>query len=282
MLTTYKQIIKKAYRQHWAIGAFNTANLEISQAIIEAAEEMRSPVIIQTSEKTIQYAGLEEIAEIMKSLARKAKVPVIINLDHGKSYNDAVRAAKAGYTALMFDGSKLTFKNNISQTKKIVQLGKRYHIGVEGELGKIGGEEDYIKSHKIVMTKPGDAKEFVRKTGIDLLAPAFGSAHGLPQKGEHLDIKRLKAIRDSIPTTPLVFHGASSTRKDLIKKSIRLGVSKVNIDTDLRMAFSHAVRAYLKKNASVYDPRDILGKGKEAVKKIVKDKIILFGSQRKA
>lgn len=282
MLTTYRQIIKKAYREHWAIGAFNTSNLEMSQAIIEAAEEMRSPVIIQTSEKAINYAGIDQIAGIMISLAKKASIPVIINLDHGKEYSVAVRAVKAGYTALMFDGSKLSFQRNITQTRRVVHLGRKYDIGVEGELGMIGGEEDYIKSTKIVMTKPQDAKEFVRKTGIHLLAPAFGSAHGKPQKGEHLDFIRLKAIRDAVPHTPLVFHGASSTRNDLVKKSILLGVSKINIDTDLQTAFSHAVRIYLKKNTSVYDPRDILEKGREAVKKVVKDKIILFGSKGKA
>ncbi len=281
MLVNYKKIIRRAYNEHWALGAFNTSNLEFTQAIIEAAEEMRSPVIIQTSEKAIDYAGLKSISGLIIAMARKAKVPVILNLDHGRSYRLAVEAARAGYTALMIDGSKLPFVQNITLTRKVVLLGKTYGAGVEGELGTIGGAEDYIKSRGIIMTKPADAKKFVLKTGVDILAVAFGSSHGRPQKGEHLDFIRLRAIRDALKGVPLVFHGASSTRRDYIRKAIRLGVSKINIDTDLRWAFTAAMRKTLA-DVKIYDPREILGPGRVAAKEVVKEKMTLFGSCGKA
>ncbi|MFA6909175.1 MAG: class II fructose-bisphosphate aldolase [Patescibacteria group bacterium] len=274
--------MRRAYKGGWAIGAFNTSNLETSQAIIEAAEELRAPVIIQTTEKAIGYAGVDVLSGMVKTLAARAHVPVILNLDHGRSLQIAQIAARHGYTALMIDGSKLPFKKNLSITRAVVKVARAYGIGAEGELGTIGGVEDFIHHKSILMTEPEDAQLFVRQTGVDILAVAFGSSHGLPVKGEHLDFTRLAQIRKAIPGVPLVFHGASSTRKDFIKKAIRLGVCKINIDTDIREAFSTALRKKLASDTKVYDTRDILSYAREAVKNVVKEKIRMFGSAHKA
>lgn len=282
MLTHYKELIARAYKERWAIGAFNTSNLEITQGIIEAAEELKSPVIVNASEKAIDYAGLHELTALIREMANQVRVPVIINLDHGRSYEIAERCAAAGFTALMRDASSMPLEKNIEETKRVVQLGHRNGVGVEGELGAIMGKEDYIEGVKdVVYTDPEEALRFVQETGVDLLAVAVGTAHGRI-KGEKLNPEVLKAIRDSIKGTPLVLHGASGTPYEDITRAISLGVVKINIDTDLRYAFSEALRKNLQDNVSAYDPRGILGPAKDAVKKAVKEKIILFGSANKA
>ena len=194
MLVNYKSLVKKAYKQHFAIGAFNTNNLEMTQAIIEAAEEMKSPVIVQTSEKALNYAGIDEISQIVISLAKKAKVPVILNLDHGRSLQTVKSCLQYGYTAIMFDGSHFNYRKNVNMTKKAVQMAKRYKVGVEGEIGPIAGVEDYIRTKKVVMTEPEDAARFIKDTEVNILAVAIGNAHGLPIKNEKFDLHRLKEI----------------------------------------------------------------------------------------
>jgi len=282
MLTHYKTWIKRAYKEHFAIGAFNTNNLEMTQAIIEAADEMRSPVIIQTSEKALDYAGIDEISQIVISLAKKAKVPVILNLDHGRKIQTVQDCLKHGFTAVMYDGSHFKYRKNVNLTKKVVQIARRYKVGVEGELGALAGIEDYIKSKKVIMTKPIEAKRFIKDTGVDILAVSIGNAHGIPVPHEKFDLKRLKEIYLATKSTPLVLHGASSTAPAKIRAAIKLGVSKINIDTDLRLAFTNSLRKTLAKNKKVYDPRAVLAPSKEALKRVVKQKIKVFGSWRKA
>jgi fructose-bisphosphate aldolase class II len=282
MLCNYLDIIKRAQREGWAIGAFNTSNLEITQGIIEAAEELQSPVIVNASEKAIEYAGLQELTAIVATLAANVRIPVVLNLDHGRSYEIAERCLAAGFTSLMRDGSALAFDENVKETMRVVDLGHRGNIGVEGEIGAIMGKEDFIEgSAEMVYTDPDKARAFIEATHVDLLAVAVGTAHGRI-KGEKLNPEVLKRIRDAVNGTPLVLHGASGTPPDDIKKAISLGVVKINIDTDLRYAFSEALRKNLRDDASVYDPRGILGPAKDAIKRAVKEKIILFGSHGKA
>lgn len=287
MLVTPRKLLIKARQGKWAVGAFNISDLEFAQAVIEAAKELKAPVIVQTSEKAIKYAGLKELACLVKTLAEKVKALVVLHLDHGQDINLIKKAIKAGYTSVMFDGSRLPFKKNIDLTKKIVKLAHSRKISVEGEVGAIAGSKENnininnkIKHRKKFYTDPEEAVEFVKKTGIDSLAVAVGTAHG-PAKAvkgfkEKINFSLLKEISKKIKI-PLVLHGASQgiPNRD-IKRAIKLGIAKINIDTDLRLAFSRAERNFLKKNKKAYDPREIIGAGREAVKAKVKEKIKLF------
>ncbi|MFA5030239.1 MAG: class II fructose-bisphosphate aldolase [Patescibacteria group bacterium] len=279
MLTTYLDLISRAYREHWAIGAFNTSNLETTQAIIEAAEELQSPVIVQTSEKAIDYAGLCEIASIVKSLASHARIPVILNLDHGRSYDIAEQCAAEGYTALMRDASLFSFERNCVETRRATELGHAHHIGVEGVLGVAEGVEDSKGSQEF--STPDEALKFVENTGVDVLAPAIGSVHGYIE-GARVNIELLQQIRRAADGVPLVFHESSGLSHKDIVASIRSGVVKITVDTDLRFAFAESLRINLSDHKTLYDPRGILGPAKDAVKAKVKEKIILFGSSGKA
>jgi len=279
MLTHYLDLIRRAHKEHWAIGAFNTSNLEITQAIIEAADELQSPVIVQTSEKAIDYAGLHEIASLVISLASHVRIPVILNLDHGRSFDIAEQCAAEGYTALMRAASLLSFAQNVAETKRVVQLARRYHIAAEGELGVAGDEEGGIEAKKLIID-PDEARKFVKETGVDILAPAVGNEHGYAP-GMRIDIHALQRIQRAVPETPLVLYGSSAFSERDIAASIRAGVVKINVDTDLRHAFSESLRRNLSEHASLYDPRGILGPAKDAVKAKVKEKIVLFGSSGK-
>jgi fructose-bisphosphate aldolase class II len=280
MYSSYLPYLKAAFKKHWAFGAFNVSNLEQAQAVIAAAEKLRSPVLINTSEKAIAYAGLGSLAELVKILAQSVKTRVTLNLDHGRSLDIAAKCLNAGYNSIMIDGSKLPFSENVALTSRVVKLAKKYRVPVEGELGALGGKEDYI-SGKIQKTDPKQAKEFVKKTGVKLLAVAIGNAHGIPQPGEKLDFVRLKAIHEALPNQPLVLHGASSTSAANLKRAIGLGVVKINIDTDLRLAFSQSLRKYLKKNQNAWDPREILTPTRLAIQQVVESKIRIFGSIHK-
>lgn len=281
MLVNSKLILKKAQKGGYAIGQFNTSNLEITQAIIKAAEKMKAPVFVATSEKAIDYAGLDELAGLIKSMAQKVKVPIILHLDHGTSLDIVKKCIQVGYTSVMLDASKRSFNENIRLTKKVVQLAKAKNVSIESELGALAGKEDYIKSLKSIMTDPNQAVEFVKKTGIDSLAVSIGNIHGIPLPYEKLDFIRLKAIQHKVKI-PLVLHGASSTAPAKIKKAIKFGICKINIDTDLRLAFAHSLRKTLAKDKNLFDPRTILASSREAIKKVVKAKIRLFGSRNKA
>ncbi|MFC1598890.1 class II fructose-1,6-bisphosphate aldolase [Patescibacteria group bacterium] len=304
MLVTTKSILNKAQKGNYAIGAFNTNNLEITQAIIAAAIETKSPVIIQTSEGAIEYAGLEYIYNIMK-IASKAPVPVAIHLDHGKKLEIIKKCIDIGYTSVMIDGSSFEYKENIKTTKKVVAMAKKKNVSVEAELGAIAGIEDFVsvEAKDALLTNPQQAAEFVKKTNCDSLAIAIGTAHGIHKfTGEpHLDLNRLKEI-NKLVKIPLVLHGASEVDKRmlnlaikfgakikkakgvndaLMKKCVKYGVNKVNTDTDLRLAFDAGIREIIKTKPEVFDPRKILQPAKEYIKQIVKERIIVLGSKNK-
>ena len=288
MLTTLKSVLTKAHKGGYAVGAFNINNLEILEAVIEAAEAERSPVIISTSEGAIDYAGMDELAALVHLKAKKTKRPVVFHLDHGKNYDLVVRAIKSGYyTSVMYDGSSLPFEQNVKKTKQIVKLAHAKGISVEAELGAIAGIEDFVSvSQKDAhLTNPDQAADFVKQTGCDALAVAIGTSHGAYKFKalSKLDFKRLAEIKKKTKR-PLVLHGASgipaAIKKQCIKygckiakakgvsdsnvrRAVRLGINKVNIDTDLRIAFDAGVRKFLKENPEVIDPRKILGPAKE-------------------
>jgi len=272
MLVSSKQIILQAQKGKYAIGSFNTSDLEITKAIIWAANKLNSPVIIETSEKAIAYAGLENISDIIKNEAKKTKLPVALHLDHGKSLDIVRQCLEIGYTSIMFDGSHLSFDENIILTRQAVDMAHRAGAACEGEVGAIGKIDDAKK-----FTDPAQVAEFVRETGVDFLAVSFGSAHGAGGD-EKLNIDLLKKIRAKT-TIPLVLHGASGVSNEDIKVAVRNGIAKINIDTDIRHTFSQAIRDI--NSSTMADPRDIMNKVMAEIQKVVEEKIKLFGSEGK-
>lgn len=283
MLVTGIEILRDAHKNNYGVGAFNVNNMEIVQAIIEAAEETNSPVILQASQGGIKYAGIEYIAALGKAAAQKARVPVALHLDHGTDFDQVMLCIRHGFSSVMIDGSKLGFEDNIKITKKVVEVARAVGISVEAELGKIGGTEDDITvdEREATFTDPKEAKVFVDRTGIDFLAIAVGTAHGVYKGEPRLDFNRIKAIKNALDI-PLVLHGSSGVPSDAIERAVSLGINKINIDTDLRIAFSNAIKDFLKKDPTNIDPRKILTPARGAMKEAIVDKMRLFGSAGRA
>ncbi len=276
-----------AQKNNYAIGAFNANNMEIVQAIIETAEEERSPVIVQASQGAIKYAGLDMIVSMVKSLAEKATIPVVLHLDHGTDYYQNILCLRAGFTSLMFDGSKLPFDENVAMARKVVEMAHVCDVPVEAEIGQIGkmdaSDEPGVARERIkeFMADPEEAARFVKMTEIDSLAAAVGTIHGCQEQIAQLDIPRIEKIRD-LTGVPLVLHGASGASDEEIRKGIAAGISKINIDTRIRMAFTKAARDFLNQNPDEIDPRKILGPAKEAAKEVIRGRIRVLGSNNQA
>lgn len=283
MLVSGREILQAARNGGYAVGAFNLNNMEILQAIVEAAEEERSPVIIQASQGALKYAGIEYIAGLARIAAEKATVPVALNLDHGTSFSQVVQCIRHGFTAVMIDGSKYPFEENIAITQKVIEIAHPCGVSVEAELGKIGGTEDDItvSDAEAAFTDPQEAAEFVERTKVDALAIAIGTAHGVYKGEPKLDFARLEKIRNAVDI-PLVLHGASGVPEDAIRKAVPLGICKINIDTELRQAFTKGVQQVVLNNPKEYDPRKLLGPAREEMKQVVKAKMRLFGCAGRA
>lgn len=283
MLVTGKELLQHADKNGYAVGAFNVNNMEIVQAIIEAAEETQSPVILQASQGGLKYAGVEYIAELGKVAARNASVPVAIHLDHGTDFVQIMQCIRHGFTSVMIDGSQYDLEGNIAITKKVVEVARAVGISVEAELGKIGGtEDDIVVDHKDALhTDPDEAVRFVRETDVDFLAIAIGTAHGKYHGEPEIDFDRLKEIRSKVDI-PLVLHGSSGVAYDDLRKAISMGISKINIDTDVRIAFTKGVSDVIKANPDEFDPRKIIGPAREVMKKAIMEKMEVFGSVGKA
>jgi len=282
-LVTVNELLEKAEKGGYAVGAFNCNNMEIVQAIIDAAEAENSPVIIQASQGAIKYAGLEYIMALVNVAAKNTKVPVAMHLDHGTSFEQVMQCIRYGFTSVMIDGSKLPLEENIALTNKVLDVARAVGVSVEAELGKIGGTEDdiHVDDKDALYTNPEEAKTFVEQTGVDSLAIAIGTAHGQYKGEPKLDFERLEKIR-SIVDVPIVLHGSSGVPDEAIKKAISLGVRKVNIDTNIREAFVKGVRAVLAADAKEIDPRKVLGPAKKEMTEIIREKIRLFGSSGQA
>ena len=283
MLVTGRELLQDAHRNGYAVGAFNVNNMEIVQAIIEAAEETNSPVILQASQGGIKYAGIEYISNLGKVAARKAKVPVAIHLDHGTDFDQVMLCIRHGFTSVMIDGSRFPLEENIAYTKKVIEVAHAVGVSVEAELGKIGGTEDHITVDEkdVTFTDPQEALKFVKETDVDYLAIAVGTAHGVYTGEPKLDFDRIKTIKELL-NIPLVLHGSSGVPEESIKKAVSLGINKINIDTDIRMAFAEAVKEFITNNPESIDPRKILGPAKEAMKEVIKEKLHIFGSVGRA
>ncbi len=305
MLVTNKELMVPARKNGYAIGAFNVQNLESSLAIAEAATEEKSPAILQITPSVIKYAGLAYISNLVKTAAQLVQVPLAMHLDHGDSFETAVQCIEAGFSSVMIDGSFLDFEGNVDVTKRVVDVAHPKGVSVEAELGKLAGVEERTVAEKdAILTDPKAAVEFVERTGVDTLAVAIGTSHGAYKfKTEaKLDIERLKAISQKI-NIPLVLHGASSVPLAIVekankfgaelsgakgipetelRKAISFGIAKINIDTDLRLAFTATVREALTNAPKNFDPRKILGPAKDAMKEVARGKMRLFGSSGKA
>ena len=278
MLVHIKEIIKKAQVGKYAVGAFNTFNLETTLAIVRAAEKKDSPVIIQITESTIKYAGLKNIFSIIKTISNNSKVPVAVHLDHGKSLKIIKKCIKLGFSSVHFDGSELSYKNNLKLTLKTAKYANKRGVWVQGELGNILGKKDInqknLKDIEKYLTDPEEAQEFVKQTKINTFAPSVGTLHGMYKGKEKINQELLKKISGKIKL-PIVLHGASGVSDNDIQQAIKNGVRIINIDTRLRKEFTQTLKQTLKGSKEI-DPRKILTPEIKAIQKAVEEKITLF------
>jgi fructose-bisphosphate aldolase, class II len=287
-LVTLNEVLKDAEASNYAVGAFGVQNLETVQAVIEAAVEEKSPAILIISEGAIKYAGLQTLTNIVKTLADAAPVPIVAHLDHGPSFNMATQCIVAGFKSVMVDASHFEYDENVRITRQVVEMAHAVGATVEGEIGKIGGVEENIvvDMAEATMTEPDEAARFAQETGIDAVAVAIGNAHGLYAGEPKLDIARMKRIYDAVkavrPDCALVLHGGSGTPDHMIKDAIAAGVSKINIGTELKLAFVNGVKETLVKKPGVDDPRHLIGPARAAVKAVTIEKMRLFGSSGRA
>jgi len=307
-LVTTKEMFEKSMKEHFAIGAFNINNMEFIQAITDAAEEAKSPVILQVSSSAIKYARMEYLIKMVEAAVETTTIPIALHLDHGPDFETCKKCIDAGFTSVMIDGSKYDFEENVAITKQVVEYAHSKGVVVEAELGKLAGVEDEVNVSEddARYTDPDQAKEFVERTGCDSLAIAIGTSHGAYKfKGDaRLRFDILAKVKEKLPNTPIVLHGASSVIPELVdmcnsnggnipgakgcpdemlKQAGETGVSKINVDTDLRLAMTAQIRKVFNDDPSVLDPRKYLGVAKEEITKTVSHKIKdVFCSANKA
>ncbi|WP_217595718.1 class II fructose-1,6-bisphosphate aldolase [Cohnella sp. GbtcB17] len=282
-LVSMNEFLPKAKANKFAVGQFNMNNLEFAQAITEAAMEEKSPFIFGVSEGALKYMGIEYTVAIAEAAAKKSGLPIALHLDHGSTFDIAMKCIRAGFSSVMFDGSHHPYEENIKLTKEIVKAAHAMGVSVEGELGTIGGVEDDLSVDEAdaSLAKPEEAIRFYEETGVDALAIAVGTAHGM-YKGEvkiHYDI--IEAVVSKIPV-PIVLHGGSGVPDDMIRKAIQAGAGKINVNTENQVACTAAIREVLGKDANVIDPRKYLTPARTAMKAVVQEKIRLFGSSNQA
>lgn len=277
-LVSTKEMLHAAVEGRYAVGAFNANNMEQVQAIVEAAVEERAPVILQVSQGAIRYAGLETAAALVKVIGGRADVPVALHLDHGTDFAQNVRCLRAGFTSLMFDGSKLPYEENIATTSRIVEIAHIVDIPVEAELGRVLQSEDDVTPEEVeaAMTNPDQAADFVARTGCDFLAVAIGSVHAMKEAEAELNIERLKAVREKVDI-PLVLHGSSGVKEESEVEAIQHGIAKINVATMLNQGFVRGLREAMEEMPDNVDPRKFLDRSRENVKEVVRHKIRLFG-----
>ncbi|EJL6626958.1 tagatose bisphosphate family class II aldolase [Vibrio cholerae] len=281
-LISSREMLKRAQLGGYAVPAFNIHNLETVQVVVETASEMGSPVILAGTPGTYDYAGTDYLISICKEAAHKHSIPLVLHLDHHEDLQDIRNKVEHGIRSVMIDGSHYAFEQNIEIVHSVVQLCHRFDASVEAELGRLGGQEDdlIVDSADALLTDPASAAEFVRRTGIDSLAVAIGTAHGLYKAEPRLDFARLEKIR-AVVDIPLVLHGASGVPDEIVRRCIGLGVCKVNVATELKIAFADAVKGHFAEHPDANDPRKYITPGKAAMKRVVMDKIRLCGSEGK-
>ncbi|MCK6259243.1 class II fructose-1,6-bisphosphate aldolase [Fictibacillus sp. KIGAM418] len=285
-LVSMKEMLEKGKTEGYAVGQFNINNLEFTQAILKAAQEEKSPVILGVSEGAARYmGGFKLVVSMVKELIEEYKVtvPVAIHLDHGSSYQKCAEAIHAGFTSVMIDGSHFPLEENIALTKKVVELAHFHGVSVEAELGRIGGQEDdlVVDDAEAAYAIPSECDQLVRETGVDCFAPALGSVHG-PYKGEpNLGFDRMKEVNE-LTGVPLVLHGGTGIPTHDIQKAISLGTAKINVNTENQIASFNAVKEFIAANPDKYDPRKYLTAARDAIHETVQGKMREFGSSNKA
>lgn len=283
MLVNAKKMLEDAHREKYAIAHFNINNLEWTRFILEECQKLNSPVILGVSEGAIRYmGGYHVVVSLVKSLINDLSItiPVALHLDHGSNVESCKKAVDAGFTSVMIDASRYSVDENIRMTKEVVEYAHPRGITVEAEIGHVGGEEDGV-ADELAYAKVEDAIRLAKETGIDFLAPALGSVHGIYKGEPKLDFHRMKQIDDALQM-PLVLHGGSGIGDDLIREAIRCGISKLNINTELQLAWNQAVREFIESNENVYDPRKVIKAGEMAMKQAIDHKLQLLGSVNKA
>ena len=283
-LVTSKEMLLKAQQGGYAVGAFNAENMEMVKAIIEAAEELKAPVMIQTTPSTIKYGTVETYGAIVAAEAKKASVPVCLHLDHG-SYEGCLKCVEAGFSSIMFDGSHYPIDENVTKTTELVKIAHDKGMSIEAEVGSIGGEEDGVVGAG-ECADPDECKA-IADLGVDMLAAGIGNIHGkYPENWAGLSFETLDAVQQKTGDMPLVLHGGTGIPEDMIKKAISLGVAKINVNTECQLSFAEATRKYIEagkdQEGKGFDPRKLLAPGADAIKATVKEKMELFGSVGKA
>lgn len=276
------EILIKALKNKYAVAQFNINNLEWTKYILEECEKNKAPVILGVSEGAIKYmGGYNVVSNIVKSLTKDLNItiPVVLHLDHGSSIESCKKAIDAGFTSVMIDASKYELSKNIEIVKEVVNYAKRFNVSVEAEVGHIGGDEDGI-ANEIYFAKTEECSRLVKETHIDTLAPALGSVHGLYKGKPNLNYTRMKEISEKL-NIPLVLHGGTGIPDEDILKAIENGINKININTELQLAWNKGVRKYIKENEDVYDPRKIISAGESNIKKCIEDKLHLLRSSNR-
>ncbi len=281
-LVSSNDMLKKAQKGGYAVPAFNIHNLETIQVVMETAAELRSPIILAGTPGTYAYAGTDYLTRICEQAARRYQMPIALHMDHHEDFSDIKIKVETGIKSAMIDGSHHSFEQNIALTRQVVDFCHRWDCSVEAELGRLGGQEDdlIVDDKDAMYTDPDAAIEFIRETGIDSLAIAIGTAHGMYKEIPRLDFDRLGIIR-SKTNTPLVLHGASGVPDEDVRRCIELGITKVNVATELKIAFADAVKQYFIENPTANDPRHYIIPGKKAMREVVLSKIRVCGSEGK-
>lgn len=282
-LVSMNEFLPKARANGFAVGQFNMNNLEFAQAIAQAAREEQSPFIYGVSEGALRYMGMEYTVAMAEAAAEYAGVPIALHLDHGSSFDVAMKCIRAGFSSVMFDGSHYPFEENVRMTKEIVKAAHAMGVSVEGELGTIGGVEDDldVAEEDATLANPQEAIQFYEETGVDCLAIAVGTAHGMYSGEPNIRFDIIEEVTKAIPV-PIILHGGSGVKDEAIKKSIQLGVGKINVNTENQVACTQAIRETLNQDDKVIDPRKYLGPARDAMVEVVRSKMRLFGSANQA
>ncbi|PSL46890.1 fructose-bisphosphate aldolase class II [Salsuginibacillus halophilus] len=278
-----KDLLNHAFENGYGVGAFSAHNAETVQGIIQAAEEEQAPIMIQVGQKVINTLGMKPMKQLIEYYAREATIPIAIHLDHSRQFEQTMEAVQLGFQSVMYDGSAKSFEENAGTTADVVKIAKALGIGAEGEIGKIGGTEDDITVDEkdAMITSTEEAVAFVEATGIDYIAVSIGTAHGIYQKPPELQFDRIEEIAKAVKR-PVVMHGGSDVPDEDVRRAISLGIAKINVDTELRAAFTQGVQAFYEASPDNYVLADSLGRGREEMVKKVKEKIHVFYSNGKA
>jgi len=282
-LVSMNEFLPKAKANKFAVGQFNMNNLEFAQAIVEAGIQEKSPFIFGVSEGALKYMGFEFTVALAEAAAKKSGLPIALHLDHGSSFEVAMKCIRAGFSSVMFDGSHYSLEDNIRLTKEVVKAAHAMGVSVEGELGTIGGVEDDISVDEAnaALAKPEEAIRFYEETGVDCLAIAVGTAHGMYAGEVNIRFDIIEKVASAVPV-PIVLHGGSGVPDEAIRKAIQAGVGKINVNTENQVACTDAIRDVLSKDAKVYDPRKYLTPARNAMVEVVREKMRLFGSSNQA